>query len=310
MKDFLIRNGLSGGIERIAATPYSEVDKITTESGVYYLKKTPPALFIETRILSLLRRIDPSLAVPEVVAEDEEDFRFVMRSCGDETLRSLFSGRADTGLLETAVREYKRIQEASAPRVRDFLGIGVPDWRLSRLPGLYGDFVRDEGTLERWGVGRDDRTELRAMEKIFADACRRAASCGIPDALNHSDFQENNMVIAHATGKISIIDWGEVTIGPALWPVVGFFKKICRRYALSAESPEGQRLLESFMSGEGLGKEDTADAFRSLSLLDCIYYVLSLAALEKNTGTVSAEWSARIKTACDAFIRLAREKTA
>lgn len=110
------------------------------------------------------------------------------------------------------------------------------------------------------------------------------------------------MVIDPSTGKTSIIDWGEVTISHALWPVAGFLKKLCWRYKLQADSDIYRGLRAAFLEDWGIAEEDMDAVVKNISLLDCIYYALSLDALEKNTGAVSDVWASRIQMSLDAFI--------
>lgn len=301
--NILLRNALDKGghVESIVATPYSEVKKITKGSSVYYLKKTPAPLFIESEILGFLHTINPAFTTPKLVDADRDNLCFLTQSCGEQTLRTLFAGRLNADALKGPVQEYQRIQKACVSHASELLAMGVLDWRLSRLPDIYERFVSDKEALARWGVEADTRQRLHELRLLFSDLCHEIADYNIPDTLNHSDFQENNMVIEAATGKVSIIDWGEVTISPALWPVVGFFKKICWRYKVPQHSTEAQALLSHFLEGWDLEPQSIESVYKNMSMIDSICYALSIAELEKNTGHPSTEWGARIKMALLSF---------
>ncbi len=299
----LARNGLdkTGRVEGIVSTPYSEVRKITQGEAVYYLKKTPAPLFVEAETLNFLHEVDPTFAIPKLVDADKDNFCFLLKSCGEQTLRALFATQMDIDLLKRSISEYQRIQKSCIPHIPELLEMGVQDWRLSRLPDVYERFVSDDVSLTKWGIDSDIRKKLRTLKGAFAGLCREIAAYNIPDTLNHSDFQENNMVIDSATGAVSIIDWGEVSISPALWSAVGCFKKTCWRYKITPDHSAYQTLRQHVMAGWGIAEKDIDPVFKSISTLDWIYYALSLAELEKNTGHFSEVWAERIKRALASF---------
>ena len=301
--NILARNALdkTGRVEDIVSTPYSEVKKITQGETVYYLKKTPAPLFIEAKTLNFLHEVDPTFAIPKLVDADKDIFCFLLKSCGEQTLRALFSTQMDIDLLKCSISEYQRIQKSCIPHIPELLEMGVQDWRLSSLPDIYERFVSDDASLEKWRIGGDLRQKLREVKDVFTGLCRKITAYNIPDTLNHSDFQENNMVIDSATRSVSIIDWGEVSISPALWTTVGCLKKICWRYKIKPDHPTYQTLLRHVMAGWDVDKKDIDPVFKNISTLDWLYYVLSLAELEKNTGYASEVWAERIKMALASF---------
>lgn len=301
--NILARNALdkTGRVENIVSTPYSEVKKITQGSSVYYLKNTPAPLFIEAETLNFLHDIDPTFTIPKLVDADKDNLCFLLQSCGEQTLRELFATQMDIDLLKRSISEYQRIQKSCIPHIPELLEMGVQDWRLFRLPDIYEHFVSDDVSLAKWGIGGDIRQKLRALKSIFAGLCREIAAYNIPDTLNHSDFQENNMVIDNVTGAVNIIDWGEVSISSALLSVVGCFKKICWRYKVKPDHPAYQTLRQHFMAGWSIAEKDIDPVFKSISTLDWLYYALSLAELEKNTGHFSEVWAERIKMALTSF---------
>lgn len=298
-EDILVQGGLGADarVERVVSTPYSEVDKVTSGNAVYFLKKTPPGLFLEAAILRWIDGCDPSLAVPKVVAADANQHCFLLASCGEETLRSYFAGHARLDVLRAPLLAYTEIQKASQASAPALLAMGVSDWRLAQLPALYHAFVSADADLERWGIEPEDRRKLRAFQPHFAARCEDVASLGLPDVLNHSDFQENNIVRDAATGTCTIIDWGEVSVSHALWPIIGFFKKIAWRYKIDPQDAGYRGLMAGALAVWGVRAQDAEGVFHRLSMIDSFCYALSLRELEIQTGHFSADWAARIKMA-------------
>ncbi len=202
--------------EEIVSTAYSLVLKLKTANGVYYLKRVPQALFIEATTLDLLARACNVDAAPRLIAQNPALRSFITNSCGDETLRTFFKGGLDRELLRTGVACYMHIQSATAPHVQQFLDAGAPDWRLDKLPQLYDAMLDDTDFVRFLELAVADILGLRRRGDALARLCRELAAYKIPDTVNHCDFQDNNILIDHASAHMTIIDWGEIYVGNPL----------------------------------------------------------------------------------------------
>lgn len=76
-------------IEKIVEPAHSIVKKISTSQGVFYLKQTPPALFIEPDTIALFQA-QGCQHIPTVIAKNDQYHCFLTTACGDITLRALF----------------------------------------------------------------------------------------------------------------------------------------------------------------------------------------------------------------------------
>lgn len=142
--DCLISKGYSlkhvSGI--VLETPWSNVIKFLTSDGYIYLKHTPPALFLEPKIMQLLAS-QFNASVPIVIAINNDLDCFLTKDAG-QLMREYLKTELSPGLLLCqAITQFTAIQRSTENHIDSFLALGVPDWRLDKLPKLY-DHITNE----------------------------------------------------------------------------------------------------------------------------------------------------------------------
>lgn len=203
-------------VEEIAVTAFSFVLKLHTSEQIYYLKKTPPKLYIEASVVNILNNVCACKNVPLILAHDDALECFLMPSCGDYTLRTLFKEHFMPEPFDKGLSSYLELQTATQSHLNDFLQIGVPDWRTSNLPNVYDVFIKDKERLSEWGLNNSEVERFESSIPLFLKLCDELDELGLPDSLNHSDFHPNAMLLDETTSEIKIIDLGEVTVGNPL----------------------------------------------------------------------------------------------
>ncbi len=287
-------------IEEVVTTPYSYVLKLSTASECFYLKKTPPRLFIEAETLRILRAQCNVKMIPEIIASDKERNCFLLKSCGDQTLRTLFSKKINTDLTIRAIKRFKQIQKETTDHIETFINIGVPDWRLNKLPILYNEMVNDTKTLEEWGLEENDISRLKQYSVSFEKLCNSLDAYNLPDTLNHSDFHDGNILINNASQEITFIDWGETNIGNPLLQMSSCLYGIKDRYDISLESSTYKELQNHFFDGWNITEQK-----QIIPLVDTvspIYFVFTLKELMRLSQDYSPKWGASCKKALLIFI--------
>ena len=68
-----------------------------------------------------------------------------------------------TILLCKSIEQFTSIQLAVASNVDNFLDIGVPDWRLDKLPVLYQQLLSQKDLLMEDGLSEIERNELESL---------------------------------------------------------------------------------------------------------------------------------------------------
>ncbi len=288
--------------ESVVETAYSCVKKLSCGGEIFYLKRTPPMLFIEAEIINFLRKECGVASIPEIIGHNKLLGCFLMKSCGEESLRTLFSKTFDMRLLLQGVKNYKEIQKATEKSTGKLMDMGVPDWRLSQMSLLYKDIIHDQDFLKRCGVTPDQVKRLQELQGTFSGLCEELAAFGIPDCLNHSDFQENNMLIDKSGRAVSVIDWGEVTIGNPLLPLATFLNSFSKRNHFDADTYRA--VEESFFRDFLSSSQDMSRATAISGKLSPIYYICTLRNLEQFMQQTSPRLDSRMSGAFGMFLGL------
>ncbi|QMT59758.1 phosphotransferase [Legionella sp. PC997] len=200
-------------IQKIVEPAHSIVKKINTSKGVFYLKQTPPELYLEPDTISLLQAQECQ-HIPTVIAKNDRYHCFLTPACGDVTLRALFlKDNVDTDLLRQGIRNYVSIQRKLENDIPQLVALGIPNWQLDQFPLLYSKLVTETELLIADGLTAREITALNQAYGFCVEQCEQLAEYKIPETINHCDFQDNNMLRSQNTGEISIIDWGETVIG-------------------------------------------------------------------------------------------------
>jgi hypothetical protein len=90
------------------------------------------------------------------------------------------------------------------------LQAGALDHRLINLPSLYLQLINEKELLLNDGLLTAEIYDLYELHSKLIEQCRLLAQYKIPETIEHGDFHDNNILIQGE--KISIHDWGEVTI--------------------------------------------------------------------------------------------------
>jgi hypothetical protein len=285
-------------VEQIVDTKYSLVLKLKTEKDTFYLKQTPESLFIESAILDLLMRKCGVDEIPVRVTENREMRCFITQSCGDEPLRKFFAGKLDRDMLGRGVTVYANIQHATVPHIQAFLDAGVPDWRMNKIPLLYEETLEDRQFLEHIELPASDARRLKTRQDALFGICDELAALEIPDTLNHSDFQNNNILIDHSAGRLTIIDWGETHIGNPLLSRHYCLISAKHVYHLNKDSPDYALLEQKFL---GVPEKDFERVRVLVNRLYPVLHTLQWRQLMKATGYGFPNWQKRVRMTLMAF---------
>lgn len=200
-------------IRKVVEPAYSIVHKINTSQGIFYLKQTPPALFLEPDTISLFQA-QGCQHIPTVIAKNDQYHCFLTTACGDVTLRALFlKDSIDMDLMGRGISHYVSIQRNLEHDTAKLLVLGLPDWRLDQFPLLYHELIQETDLLIADGLSQKEVTTLDQAYNFCVEQCELLSTYKIPETINHCDFQDNNMLLSPKTGEVSIIDWGETVIG-------------------------------------------------------------------------------------------------
>lgn len=261
--------------KRIIQTSYSEVYKIETSLGrAFYLKQVPEALFLEPVMLTFLHEQDCQ-NIPKLVAQNNTLHCFLMASCGELSLRSLFKEQVNLDMLNQGITNYTKIQRCLENKTQQLLQMGILDWRLNQFASLYYQLLQQEQLLMDDSLTKQEMARLHQLYPYCVKLCSDLSEYKVPETINHCDFHENNMLFDQETGAINIIDWGEVvlthpflSLSGCLWNIT-YFNKISQNELNQLKSQCVSSWFDLF------GLDDLLHALKLANQLNGIYAALS-----------------------------------
>lgn len=288
--DYLVSTGYSllGPPEILLSTPWSTVVRFPTAAGNVYLKETAPSLALEPKVFRLLTEKFHA-RVPDVIAINDDLHCFLSKDAGIP-LRPVLKAEFRPDLLCRAIKEFAAIQRSTEEYIDEFLGMGIPDWRLDKLPLLYDQMVNQTDFLKTEGITDDEMKTLRKLSPHFSSQCELLSNYGIPATLGFHDFHDNNILIDPATEKMTFIDFGETSIlhpffslYTCLWQSIKhhrvkkgdqIYQKLqnaCFENWLEIETKD--KLLEAFTIAKHLWSIYSAlDSYRVMTIVDLQFY--------------------------------------
>ncbi|HAT2049011.1 TPA: aminoglycoside phosphotransferase family protein, partial [Legionella pneumophila] len=226
--------------ENVLNTPWSYVVRFETSDGYIYLKHTPELFALEPTIIQILQE-QFHASVPIVIARNTELNCFLMKDAG-KPLREILKLKFDEALLCRAIDQFTSLQMAVADRVDVFLDIGVPDYRLDKLSGLYNELISQKDLLEAEGLTEVEISQLEALLPKVISLCKKLSGYSIKQTIVQPDFNDNNTLIDDASKKITIIDLGEIVISHPFFSLLNCLEQIKKHHGLTDKDDTYQRI--------------------------------------------------------------------
>lgn len=227
----------------IQDNPWSVVYRFKTNQGLIFLKQVPSELSLEPKVINILRS-EFQANVPFIIAETQEQHCFLMKDAGIQ-LHHYFKQYFNADILIQTMRAYTKLQITATNKTQRFFDLGVPDWRLEKLPSLYRDLINQEVLLLDDGLSKDDLIKLKKLESKLLSLCELLASYKIKDTFGHADFHDKNILINPDTCQTTIIDLGEVVITYPFFSFLNYLHRAKVNFSLT-ESQYIQLQLDCF----------------------------------------------------------------
>jgi len=276
-EEYLLSNGftLTGQPEHVRTTPWSSVTRFATSTGYIYLKHTPELLALEAGIIQILHD-QFHASVPEVIAHNAELNCFLMKDAG-RPLREVLKKKFDAAFLCKAIDQFISLQLAVADHINLFLDMGVPDWRLDKLPDLYKQVLSKKDMLIADGLSEIEISKLEMqLPKIFK-LCEKLSDYGIKQTIVQPDFHDNNLLINDRSQNITVIDLGEIVISHPFFSLINCLQQAKKHHGLKDEDEAYLQImdacLKNYMNIES--KKHLVDAFEAAYTLWLVYGVLA-----------------------------------
>ena len=261
--------------ENVQIRPWSYVIRYDTSAGWIYLKQTPELIALEATITKILR--DQFHApVPEIIASNSELDCFLMRDAG-HPLRAILKKQFNETLLCKAVDAFTAMQISVSANADTFINIGVPDYRLDKLPNLYKELISKKDVLMMDGLTENEIDKLHSLIQTVFDLCKKLSEYDIPETLVQPDFHDNNTLIDDASQEITIIDLGEIVISHPFFSLINFLQQIKKHHGLTEQDIAYQYIkdacFKNFIRFES--KENILTIFELAKILLPIYGALA-----------------------------------
>jgi hypothetical protein len=194
----------------------SSLWRIPVRGQTLWLKAVPPFFAHEGALVDLLS--SAGARVPNLLGH--EAGRMLMTEIPGDDLYG-----APLPVLLPMVHLLVDLQRRWAGRTGELVGLGLPDWRGTRLAPAIGAVIaryapeapsKDRAMLERFADGLGERLA-------------EVAACGLPDTLVHSDFHPGNL--RGSPAALTLLDWGDSAVGHPLLDQPAFLGRIPARAA-------------------------------------------------------------------------------
>ncbi len=261
--------------ENVKDTPWSDVVRFETSDGYIYLKHTPKLLALEAPITQILHD-QFHASVPEVIAHNAELDCFLMKDAG-RPLRKVLKEKFDVTLLCKAIDQFTSMQLAVADQVSIFLDIGVPDWRLEKLPDLFQQFLFRKDLLMADGLSELEIGELKTLTPKITHLCQKLSGYSIKQSLVQPDFHDNNILIHETSQHMTFIDLGELVISHPFFSLVTCLQQAKKHHGLTDENDAYLQLMDACLENYGTpgSQEELLEAFETAKILQFVYGALA-----------------------------------
>lgn len=267
---------LKSSPEMLLETPWSYVFRFSTTKGEVYLKQTPQSISMEAKVTQLFAEKFHA-NVSEVIAINDELSCFLMNDAG-LNLRKYLKTEFKPELLIRAIQEYTAIQRSTENNVDDFIALGIPDWRLNKIPELYENLVNDIDFLKVENITDEEIPNLQALTPKILKHCELISQYGIPETIVQYDFNTNNILYNPNTKKLTSIDLGEIVISHPFLSLGNFLIQCVKHEAIKENSPLYQTLYDTCLENwfTLAKKEDLLETFTLVKKLFPLYSALAI----------------------------------
>lgn len=276
--EYLISHGYtlkSRQPEQVQITPWSHVVRFETSEGFIYLKQTPKMLSLEASIIQVLRE-QFQAPVASMIASSNTLNCFLMQDAG-QPLRGILKKTFDQHLIKKAIDNFTAMQITVADHLDIFLDMGVPDWRLAKFPKLYHELISQKVMMLEDGLSEDEISKLASLAPTVSLLAEKLSGYAIKESIVQPDFNDNNSLIDIHSGKITIIDLGEIAIAHPFFSLLNWLRQMKKHHSITEGTGAYLQIQDACLSNfiKYESKERLREAFSIADMLYPIYWSFS-----------------------------------
>jgi hypothetical protein len=260
--------------EEVRMMPWSQVYRVTTSEGkVMYLKHMSSPFVIEAKLLQYWTN-QQNHQVPQILAVNPDLNCFLMEGSG-QCLRPLLQENYRMDWVCGALQSYAKMQQQESQHLDELLALGVPDWRLAKLPGLYAEFISRRDFLKAEGLREREIDFLHHLISKVEVICEDFAIYPIPETIEHGDFHDNNMLLQG--DRLIINDWGDAVISHPFFSLVSFLDSAQRNHGILKDSLAYLELRDAYLDAwlEYVPRDKILECFAWAEKLGMVKFVIS-----------------------------------
>lgn len=229
--------------EIIQETPWSNVIRMSTLHGDFYLKQPVVSLAKEADVIELLAH-QYNASVPQIVASNADLHCFLMKDAG-LSLRKYLSEECKADLLCQAIKHFTAFQRSTEDNIEPLLKLDIPDWRLYQLPELYEEIINDKVFLKADGVMNVELDKLKFLSPLVKEQLQGLSQYGISETVVQPDFNTNNILINPQTRQLTIIDLGELAISHPFFSLHNFLYHVTVHLDIKEQDRIRDKMLQA-----------------------------------------------------------------
>jgi RimJ/RimL family protein N-acetyltransferase len=260
--------------EEVRIVPWSQVYRVTTsQNQVCYLKRMSPPFAIEAKLLQYWA-IQQNHSVPRILATHPESNCFLMQDSG-ECLRPLMKQHYRVDWTCQALQTYAQLQQNEALQIEVLFALGVPDWRLAKLPDLYAELIARKDFLKAEGLSEQEINALGALKTKVQDICAQLLKYSIPETIEHGDFHDHN--ILRQGERLIVNDWGDAVISHPFFSLVSFLDSARRNHGILEGSEVYLKLRDAYLEAwsDYASEAQRLECFELAKQIGVIKFVIS-----------------------------------
>ena len=192
-----------GPIEQPHVRPWSTVIRVPTGDGAVWFKANRAGEAHEAAVVDVLSRRRPD-CVDVPLALDPERGWMLLRDAGVR-LREVVERDRDLDRWNEILARYGQLQIDAAADVGELIARGVPDRRLATLADRFDALLGAGG-----GLPGELLEQLAPHADGVREGCRRLASLGIPETIEHGDLHDGQVFLR--PGGCRFADWGDAHV--------------------------------------------------------------------------------------------------
>lgn len=259
--------------ETLLQTPWSNVIRFATTTEDFYLKQTSPPIYIEAEIIELLaQRFHTNVA--ELVATNADLHCFLMQDAGP-SLRKYLKTNFVPKLLFQAIEQFAIMQRATENDLQAFLALGVPDWRLDKLPELYLEIINQSDLLLANDLTKDELQILQALHVTVVQQCSLLSEYQIPETIVQPDCNTNNILFNPITNELTIIDLGEIALAHPFLSLNNFLYQATLHEGIKEQDPIFNKIQATYLD-IWLGVAPKSQLLEIMQIIDKIHPIYDL----------------------------------